>query len=331
MLAVLAITAGLVTAKAVDANTVEIVYNGASATITIADNIKNYVNVKSGSSSHVYLVQDPNFAGINKTASNGDGEIIYLLSGTSTNGQFYMEGSYKCQVKFNGLTLTNTSGPAVHIENGKRCEVTAKKGTVNTLSDALWDDDDLKGCFHCKGHTKFKGMGELNIIGNSRHAVYSKEYVEVKNLTMNIKSAVKDGIHCKQYFLMEGGTLNISNTGDDGIQVELKDEVSTGVLKDHEDEDSGNFYQTGGTLTINTNVGYAIKADGKVLLTGGQRTLDSTKILEDALTVGISTVATDLPTPSVVYDFGGRRHPANINRRGLYIIRENGKIRKLFK
>lgn len=329
--AILAITASLGTMKAIDNNTVEIVYNGSKATITIADNIKKYVTVKSGSSSHVVLVQAADFTGINPTASNGDGEIIYLLSGSSTNGQFYMEGSFKCQVKFNGLTLTNTSGPAIHIDNGKRCEVTAKSGTENTLTDAPVDDEEIKGCFQCKGHTKFKGKGVLNIYGKNSHAVYSKEYVEVKNLTMNLKSAIKDGIHCKQYFLMESGTLTITSPQDDGIQVELKDDVSTGVKVDHEDEDTGNFYMTGGTLTITSPVGYSIKADGSVFLTGGTRSLDASKVLENALTVGIDGVAATTPAPSVTYDLNGRRMPADTNRRGVFLMRENGRVRKVLR
>jgi hypothetical protein len=65
--------------------------------------------------------------------------------------------------------------------------------------------------------------------------VFSKEYVEVKNCTLNITSAKKDGIHCKQYFLMTSGVLNISGAEDDGIQIELKDTTVTGTIKDHED------------------------------------------------------------------------------------------------
>ena len=43
--------------KAIDNNTVEIVYDGTTATVTIADNISNYVSCSSGTSSHVVLTQ----------------------------------------------------------------------------------------------------------------------------------------------------------------------------------------------------------------------------------------------------------------------------------
>ena len=61
-------------------------------------------------------------------------EITYNLSGTSSDGEFYMSGSYKATLALNGLTLTNktpvTSGAAIHIQNGKRIKVKVMDGTV---------------------------------------------------------------------------------------------------------------------------------------------------------------------------------------------------------
>jgi len=73
----------------------------------------------------------------------------------------------------------------------------------------------------------------------------------VKNATINVTSAVGDGISCNEYFLMESGTINISGTEDDGIQCDLDGDTSTGETTDHEDEDSGNIYISGGNITIN--------------------------------------------------------------------------------
>lgn len=272
-------TAGL-TALAVSNNTVEIVYNGQTATVTVASNISSYVTVQSGTSSHVKIVQAESFAGVNPTTSNSDGEIIYVLSGTSADGEFYLEGSFKCTVNLNGITLTNPSGPAINIQNGKRVEVSAKSGTTNTLKDGA--NEEYNGCYHCKGHTKFKGKGTLNVVGNSKHAIYSKEYIEVKNLTINITGAVKDGIHCKEYFLMESGTVKISGVQEDGVQVEWANAPVTGITTDHEDENTGNFYMTGGTLTISGYSGKAIKADGTITYNGGTRNFDTSDTVINA-------------------------------------------------
>ena len=306
---------------AIDPNTVEVKFNGNTATVTMADNIKSYVTVASGTSSHVKLVQAESFLGIDATIDNEDGEIIYVLSGTSTDGEFYLEGAFKCTVELNGIELTNPSGPAINLQNGKRCSVSAKKGTTNTISDGA--NDNFNGCYHCKGHTKFKGKGTLNVTGNSAHAVYSKEYVEIKNLTLNITSAVKDGIHCKEYFLMESGTVNINTAGDDGIQVELANDPVTGVIAGHEDENTGNFYMTGGTLTISSYKGKTVKADGDIVITGGKRNYDENDMQSYA---GIADQWADA-TAASFYDLNGRR----INQpqlRGIYIERRGNKTIK---
>jgi len=70
-----------------------------------------------------------------------------VLKGTSTDGEFYLDGSFKCTVELNGLTLTNPSGPAINIQNGKRIAVSAQKGTTNTLTDGA--HETYKGCYHC--------------------------------------------------------------------------------------------------------------------------------------------------------------------------------------
>ena len=70
--------AGMGSAFAVADNSVEITFDGTSATVTIADNIKSYITNNS-SGSHVKLVQSDQ---VNETV----GEILYYLSGTSADG-----------------------------------------------------------------------------------------------------------------------------------------------------------------------------------------------------------------------------------------------------
>lgn len=311
--------------RAIDNNTVEIVYSGTTATVTIADNISSYVSCSSGTSSHVVLVQASDFAGIDATTDNEDGEIIYSLSGTSTDGEFYLDGSYKCTVELNGLTLTNPSGPAVNIQNGKRVALSAQKGTTNTLADDA--NDAYNGCYHCKGHTKLKGKGVLNVTGNSKHAIYSKEYIEIKNLTLNITAAVKDAIHCKEYLLMESGAVTISGAGDDAVQVELK-ETNTGETVDHEDEDTGNFYMEGGTLTISGYTGKAVKADGTISFIGGTQNFDTTDIEQNAASTGIAQTLSNATTSvTEYYDMQGRKSDGT--KPGLYIVRQGNNVRKV--
>ena len=248
-------------AQAQSDNSVQVVYNGTSATVTVADNISQYLTV-SQQGAHVSIAQSDDVAS----------EITYTLSGTSTDGEFYMSGSYKATIELNGLTLTNTtpvySGAAVHIQNGKRINVKVVTGTTNTRVDAAGGSQ--KGCLYVKGHAEFKQQGTLNVVGNVKHAIKAGEYISLKNATLNITSALGDGISCNQYFLMESGTVNISGTSDDGIQCDLEGDTATAITEDHEDEDSGNIYIEGGTITINCAAIAAkgIKCAGDIYISG---------------------------------------------------------------
>lgn len=316
LLALLMTAAGF----AATTNTVTIVYNGTTATVTPTSDIADYITVSSGNSSHVKIIQSDQ-------VSDATGEIFYILSGSTTDGEFYLEGSYKCTLTLSGVSITNPSGPAINIQNGKRVDVSVKNATTSRLVDGAVETD-YNGAFHCKGHSKFKGKGTLYVTGNSRHAIYSKEYIEVKNCTINIQSAVKDAIHCKQYFLMESGVVNIAGAGDDGIQVELKDLVSTGETIDHEEEDTGNFYMTGGTLTISGVGNNCVKTDGTISFTGGTQNFDTTNISENNAAGVVGVTASD-NAATEVYDMLGRRL-TGLPQRGICIVRENGVVRKVW-
>ena len=223
-------------------NNVTVVYDGTTATVTMAENIADYLTVTQ-SGAHVSIAQSADLAS----------EITYTLSGISTDGEFYMSGSYKATIELNGLALTNTtpvySGAAIHVQNSKRINVKVVTGTTNTLVDAVGGSQ--KGCLYVKGHAEFKQKGTLNVVGNVKHGIKAGEYISIKNATINVTSAVGDGISCNQYFLMESGTVNISGTDDDGIQCDLDGDTPTGITTEHEDEDSGNVYISGGNITIN--------------------------------------------------------------------------------
>ena len=250
-------------AEVVD-NRVAVVYNGETASVSVAGNVAKYltINVRGA---HVNIAQSDDLAE----------EITYSLSGSSADGEFYMSGSYKATVELNGLTLTNTnpvtSGAAVHIQNGKRIKVKVMDGTTNTLVDNA--SGSQKGAFYVKGHPEFSKSGVLNVVGNLKHAIKAGEYIELKEATINVTSAQGDGINCGQYFLVKSGTININNVTDDGIQCDIDDTDtgSTGETTDHEDEDSGNIYIEGGTININTpgKAAKGIKSEGDLFVKGG--------------------------------------------------------------
>ena len=254
--------------SAPDDNTVNIVYNGSEASVRAAGNVAPYVSA-TVNGAHVTIAQS-------NTAAVDGKEITYVLTGSATDGSFTLGGSYKCTISLAGVTLTNPSGAAVNITNSKRIQLSAKNGTENTLADGA--SGSQKACIYSKGQLQLQGKGTLNVIANAKHAIKSASYVTIKNLVLNITSAVSDGISCEEYLQMESGTVTISGIGDDGIQCDLGGTTSTGETTDHEDEDSGNIYIEGGTLSITPTADAAkgLKADGDVKVSGGTITISQT-------------------------------------------------------
>lgn len=253
------ITAITMASDPVADNTVRIVYANESATAAIAGNIAGYVDIAI-EGGHVIVNQSE------EVSDATCGEITYILSGECADGEFTLNGSYKCSLELHGLSLCNPAGAAIDIENGKRTAIRVKENTVNTLEDGK--SGSQKAALYCKGHLEFKQKGTLNVASQKGHAISAKEYIEIKNATINVTAAKKDGINCNQYFLMESGELNISGTSDDGIQVSYKDDT------DREADDTGTLTISGGKLNINVtaDAAKALKADGDFIMTDGDLT-----------------------------------------------------------
>lgn len=243
--------------SSVSENTVKVSYNGNAAKVEISGNIAPYITaeVKGG---HVRMAASADLAK----------EVTYTLSGNSSNGSFYMEGSYAMALVLNSLTLTNPDSAAINIQNGKMINIKIADGTTNSLSDGMTTasndgSDGHKAAFYVDGHTSWTGTGNLNITGNVKHAYSSDEYTLFNEGlgTITISKAIGDGLHISQYFKMLGGTVNITANGD-GIDVEKKKSDKT---------DNGIMTLAGGTLTVTTtgNATKALKCDDNMIVTGG--------------------------------------------------------------
>ncbi len=243
--------------NSLDPNTVEVTYAGESASVAVAGNIAGYIDA-SVDGAYVSIIQ---------SAEVGDdtcGEITYVLKGESASGGFYAEGKYKASYELKGLALTNPAGAAIDIQNGKRVSLSVGRDTENFLTDGAGGSH--KGALVVKGHLEIKGHGSLTLKGNTSHALYAKEYITLKNASVYVTGAVKDGLNCNQYFAMESGLLDISGVGDDGMQVSFKDDA------DREPDDTGSISISGGTLRAESSAAAskAVKADGTFTITGGE-------------------------------------------------------------
>ena len=233
-------------------NTVSVTYSGSTASIRVAGNCMQYIDVKA-SGADVVLLQHEDLPQ----------EITYQLSGTTTDGSLYMDGTYKATFILNGLCMTNPDSAAVNIRCGKRIAIELADGTDNSLTDGK--NGKQKAALMVNGHTEFKGGGKLTLTGNTKHAFWGDEYVELKKSTgvINVAKAVKDGFSINQYLAQKGGTIVINHTGDDGIQVERTANSS--------DEQNGQIIISGGSMDINVTAAAAkaLTAESSVTISGG--------------------------------------------------------------
>lgn len=248
---------------------VSVTYNGSSAKVVVSGDVAKYLTVAvSGADVSITAADD--------LAT----EITYTLSGSSSNGSFTQTGTYKATVAFDALSLTSTTGAPITINNGKRIKV--KLTGTSTLADCA--NGVQNACFYCDGHTEFSGTGALNVTGNTKHGLTSDEYMEFKNATLNIVSAVGDGLHIGQYFEMKSGTITVNAQGD-GIDVGAKKKTS---------ENNGQVFITDGIVTI-TTTGTAtkgLKADSLVTITGGTLTVTTSgNAYYDATAADISSAS----------------------------------------
>lgn len=239
----------------IDDNTVKVTYDGTSAKVLVAGNVKQYITVDS-SSADVIITVSPDLKD----------KVTYILTGTTTEGSFTLTGSTKLALELNNVNIKNSDGAAIDIECGKSID-------VNIVNDNYLTDGpgSQKACFYVKGHAEFSGDGVLNISGNSKCGYRSNEYTQLKSkfTGLIIVRAVSDGIHVGEYFKQNSGNLMVMEVGGDAIQVELDDES--------EDTDNGNIIIKGGSIIGSTTKEDTdvLKADKLVSIQGGSLTLNS--------------------------------------------------------
>ncbi|MFV0390271.1 MAG: carbohydrate-binding domain-containing protein [Paludibacteraceae bacterium] len=215
-----------------------------------------------------------------------DTKVEYILSGTTADGSFKLYSGYKYQLTLNGVNITNSDGPAINIQSGKKCEIELAGGTTNTLSDGstyATSDEDQKSTLFSEGQLIFSGAGILNISSQSKHAICSDDYISVEEGTINVTATAKDAIHVNDYFEMSGGTLTLTPAGD-GIDSEGYVYISGGSITFNSSvadikaiAADSTLTVSAGTinLTLNGNQSKGLSSDMDIILTGGTYTINT--------------------------------------------------------
>lgn len=187
------------------------------------------------------------------------GTGVYHISGSASQGQIIVSNGTsadteeKIKLVLDGITLSNSNGPAIFIDRAKRCTLELADGTTSTLKDGGGDMVN-DGAIFSNDTLRIKGSGTLNITSGNAHGIASHDDVIIEDGNINIES-VKTGIFAHDDISIEGGTLNIKG-GTNGMKSEGtvnikggKTVVSSGTKKnDFSVYNLKGFIYSGGTL-----------------------------------------------------------------------------------
>lgn len=244
------------------------------------------VGYEDSTATHIQL--DGSNIQIDGKGASADGSVLtiqaegtYVLSGSLTEGRLIVDAGDqdKIHLIFKGITITCKDQAPVLIRKADKVFITLAKDTDNTLTDGAKyarteEDSNVDGVIFSRADLTLNGEGTLNINGNYKHGIVSKDDLVITGGNYNI-TADKDALNGKDCVKIRDGTFLLSSSSGDGIQ-----------SKNDDDNTKGYVYISGGSIKIvKSNEGI----EGTVIvITGGDIHIISE---DDALNAASGTSA----------------------------------------
>ena len=250
--------------------TVEISFNGNTWTSNVSGITASEVSIKAVENSQT----DETSSGV-EIQYKGSSKLKYVLSGSYTGTVFIKNKKADAAVVLNNVNLTSAdgSGPVLRFSaEDTRTFIVVPAGTTNTLTDTRLLNqsgtmyDDKKGSVYAKGtliftgETSTKAGGTLNIVNAGyKHAVYSKDYIRIANLNLNVTvegQTGRDCIRALNAIIVDAGNLKLIGNGT------FTDVESAGLRVDGEDADDDDM-----TVEYTAGAGFIIINGGNIDIT----------------------------------------------------------------
>lgn len=158
----------------------------------------------------------------------------YKISGSLQNGQIIVNTTEDGRVRLilNNVNITNATTSPLFIANAERTIIVLQKGTENTFTDGsnyTITADSLNAPIFSKDDLVLFGEGVLNVKGNYKGGITSRDELDIISGTFNVNS-VTTGIRGKDNLRIENGIFHINCEGDalkaDNDSLETKGFVS---------------------------------------------------------------------------------------------------------
>ena len=211
---------------------------------------------------------------------DGMGAVEVVAEGASEDGQLKIYGNSPVKLTLNGLSLASGKSAAINVQNRSVLYIHLPEGTENHICDSrsrkdeayypegvVADDEKRNGALYCKGSVVFSGNGLLRIDGKKKHGISVKSTLTVRPGVTIAVNDVADNCFKAEGISVLGGYIWAKTSADAGkcISSDADVAIKGGVLK---------LYTSGGSVyeedENDTSSPAGIKADGNVLITGGE-------------------------------------------------------------
>ncbi|MCR5278135.1 MAG: carbohydrate-binding domain-containing protein [Lachnospiraceae bacterium] len=227
-----------------------------------------------------YTTKECTYIGLNEDSANITGKKagkVTVENGVITiteKGYYVLEGTFKGSIVIdapedekvhlvlNGVTITTEDGSAIYEKNSDKLIVMLVSGTVNTLTDGSnysdTSDEAADACLYATNDLTINGEGTLNVTGNYKAGIKTKDDLKIMSGTLNI-SAEDDAVKGHDSLTIAGGFITVM-AGDDGLHSDgdvIVDNGTINVLKSVEAVEGLTITVNGGTInTISTDDGF---------------------------------------------------------------------------
>lgn len=240
----------------------------------------------------------------------------YIVTGKHSRITVDAPDTAKIKIVLKNAEIVSSDGPAIFVKQADKVFITAYKDTANSISDATAYSSDFTsvnadGAIFSKSDLTVNGEGALNVSGNYKCGIVSKDDLVICGLTLNVNSVGcalegKDCVKAKEakitlnaggdgikstnsedsdrgFVYIESGNYNIT-AQNDGIQAQTVLRISDGEFNIKTGGGSANAstnknggwgMRGGSTDSENTDSAKALKAVSLITVDGGNFTIDS--------------------------------------------------------
>lgn len=194
-------------------------------------------------------------------------EGVYVLSGSAANAQVAVcaADDAKVQLVLDGLNIESADGPAIYVQQAKKCFITLAAGSENSVADSstytLADGaDEPDAAIFSKCNLTIQGEGSLAVAGNYSCGIKSKDDLVVTGGNVSV-TAVGNGIVGRDRLSIAAGNVAVDAQGN-------------ALKSTNEAKGKGFVSITGGQVSLASGDA-GIKAENLICITDGSVSVDA--------------------------------------------------------